>query len=135
MLFFAKGNTMLLRKPCRFIAVIGSRKISNYAARVGTRLAHILAEKEYVIVGGLATGSDTCGHRGAMETGYTIAVMPCGLVMVVPSENTGLFLQMIDNDSLAISEYPIGHQPTKAAYVKRDRLQAGIADEQCPFSS
>lgn len=56
-LFFAKGNTMLLRKPCRFIAVIGSRKISNDAARVGTRLAHILKE----------------------------VVMPCGLDMVVPS--------------------------------------------------
>ena len=127
-LFFAKGNTMLLRKPCKFIAVIGSRKISDYAARVGTRLAHILAEKDYVIVGGLAVGSDTCGHKGAMETGYTIAVMPCGLDMVVPSENTGLFLQMIDNGSLAISEYPIGHAPTKASYVERDRLQAGIAD-------
>ena len=126
--FFAKGNTMLLRKPCKFITVIGSRKISDYAARVGTRLAHILADKEYVIVGGLAIGSDTCGHRGAMETGYTIAVMPCGLDMVVPSENTGLVLQMIDNDSLAISEYPIGHASTKASYVERDRLQAGIAD-------
>ncbi len=127
-LFFAKGNTMLLRKPCKFITVIGSRKISDYATRVGTRLAHILAEKEYVIVGGLAVGSDACGHKGAMETGYTIAVMPCGLDMVVPSENTGLFLQMIDNGSLAISEYPIGHAPTKATYVERDRLQAGIAD-------
>lgn len=127
-LFFAKGNTMLLRKPCKFIAVIGSRKISDYASRVGTRLAHILADKEYVIVGGLAVGSDTCGHKGAMETGYTIAVMPCGLDMVVPSENTGLFLQMIDNGSLAISEYPIGHAPTKASYVERDRLQGGIAD-------
>ena len=127
-LFFAKGNTMLLRKPYKFIAVVGSRKISDYAARVGTRLAHILADKEYVIVGGLATGSDTCGHKGAMETGYTIAVMPCGLDMVVPSENTGLFLQMIDNGSLAISEFPIGHAPTKASYVERDRLQAGIAD-------
>ena len=127
-LFFAKGNTMLLRKPCKFIAVIGSRNISDYASRVGTRLAHILADKEYVIVGGLATGSDTCGHKGAMESGYTIAVMPCGLDMVVPSENTGLFLQMIDNGSLAISEYPIGHAPTKATYVERDRLQAGIAD-------
>lgn len=48
-----------------------------------------------------------------MESGYTIAVMPCGLDMVVPSENTGLFLQMIDNGSLAISEYPIGHALTK----------------------
>ena len=55
--------------------------------------------------------------------------------MVVPSENTGVFLQMIDTDSLAISEYPIGHPPTNASYVKRDRLQAGITDEQCPFSS
>ena len=127
-LFFAKGNTMLLRKPCKFITIIGSRKISDYAGRVGTRLAHILAEKEYVIVGGLAVGSDTCGHKGAMETGYTISVMPCGLDMVVPSENIGLFLQMIDNGSLAISEYPIGHAPTKASYVERDRLQAGIAD-------
>ena len=118
LLFFAKGNTMLLRKPCRFISVIGSRKISDYASRVGTRLAHILAENEYVIVGGLATGSDTCGHKGAMESGYTIAIMPCGLDMVVPSENTELFLQMIDNGSLAISEYPIGHAPTKASYVE-----------------
>ena len=127
-LFFAKGNTMLLRKPCKFITVIGSRNISDYAARVGTRLAHILADKEYVIVGGLAVGSDACGYKGAMETGYTIAIMPCGLDMVVPSENTGLFLQMIDNGSLAISEYPIGHAPTKASYVERYRLQAGISD-------
>lgn len=127
-LFFAKGNTMLLRKPCKFITIIVSRKISDYVARVGTRLAHILAEKEYIIVGGLATGSDTCGHKGAMETGCTIAVMTYGLDMVVPSENTGLFLQMIDNGSLAISEYPIGYAPNKASYVERDRLQAGIAD-------
>lgn len=126
---------MLLRKPCKFIAVIGSRKISDYASRVGTRLAHILADKEYVIVGGLAVGSDTCGHKGAMETGYTIAVMPCGLDMVVPSENTGLFLQMIDNGSLALSEYPIGHAPTKATYVERDRLQAGISDGLIVFET
>ena len=42
---------------------------------------------------------------------------------------------MIDNDSLAISEYPIEYPQTKASYVERDRLQAGIADEHCPFSS
>lgn len=35
---------------------------------------------------------------------------------------------MIDNGSLAISEYPIGYAPTKASCVERDRLQAGIAD-------
>ena len=63
-----------------------------------------------------------------MESGYTIAVMPCGLDMVVPSENTGLFLQMIDNGSLAISEYPIGHAPTKSSYVERGQAACGYAE-------
>lgn len=128
LLLFAKGSLELLNNTNKYVGVIGSRQISDQIKRVGTRLAHILAEQGFIVVSGLAVGSDTCGHKGALETGYTIAIMPCGLDKVAPAENRQLFNEIIESGSLAISEYPIGRAPDKATYVERDRLQAGLSD-------
>lgn len=128
-LFFAKGNLELLKEN-KFITVIGTRNISEYAAKVGTRLSQVLAENNEIIVSGLALGSDSCGHNGAMKAtdGKTIAILPSPIDKIVPSQNKELSQRIIDNNSLLISEYWTGTASTRGSFIDRDRLQAGLSN-------
>ena len=128
-ILYAKGNLNLLMSNS-FVAVIGSRKISNYAARVGIRLSEIIADRGATIVSGLAIGSDTCGHIGALasDNGKTIAILPTGLDNILPVQNRDLAKQIVEKGSLLLSEYPIGSTLNKGNYIERDRIQAGLSD-------
>lgn len=128
-ILYAKGNIELLKKE-KFLAVIGSRNISEKTAKIGTRLAQLLAEQDEIIVSGLAIGSDTCGHLGALsaDNGHTIAILPSGLDTITPSANKELADNMIKSGSLLLSEYPIGTKADRGKFIERDRLQAGLSN-------
>ena len=71
---FIKGNKALLKDAC--LAVVGTRKITDYGREITTSLTSELAAAGYVIVSGLALGVDAIAHRAALEVGgKTIAVL------------------------------------------------------------
>ena len=123
--FYGMGNVSLLNKDC--VAVIGSRETDFAYMEKGIEIGKILSPK-YVIVSGLAIGSDTAAHKGALETnGNTIAILANGLQTVYPKENTGLANDIYKSGGLILSEYPPFSATQPYFFAQRDRLQAALS--------
>lgn len=125
--FFAKGNINALQMPS--IAIIGTRQASPLGMKIGERFGEVAAENEFSVVSGLAEGCDTAGHRGCLNAhGITVAIVATPLDKVFPKSNEALYQEILDSDGCAISEYPLGTQTNKFAFVERDRLQCSLAN-------
>ena len=109
------------------IAIIGSRKCSDYGLQTAKILAKPLAENNIVIVSGMARGIDSMAHRGALEAGgKTIAVLGSGADICYPAENRQLRDAIIQNGCV-LSEYPPGTKPFGAFFPARNRIISGLS--------
>jgi DNA processing protein len=109
------------------IAVVGSRRHTQYGEMVAQRISGELASAGFTIISGMARGIDTLSHRAALASGgRTIAVLGCGLDVHYPAENKGL-LQKIAAEGCAISEFPLGTIPNRENFPRRNRLISGLA--------
>lgn len=108
------------------VAIVGSRKASNYGKGVAQNLARELAGLDITVVSGLARGIDSHAHKGALEgNGRTIAVLGCGIDIVYPPENRSL-KERIEDTGAVISEFPPGTEPFKYNFPARNRIIAGM---------
>jgi len=108
------------------VAIIGSRRCTEYGKIATGLLAKPLAESDIVIVSGMARGVDSMAHRGALEGGgKTIAVLGCGADICYPAENVHLRAAIIENGCI-ISEYPPGQRPIAAFFPARNRIISGL---------
>ena len=125
---YCLGNLELLNYKTN-IAIIGSRNCSLYGERVAKDFAYNLAKEDICIVSGLAKGIDSFSHIGALNaTGKTIAVLGSGLDNIYPKENTKLVEEIIKNNGLVITEYPLGTKPLKQHFPARNRIISGLSD-------
>ncbi len=109
------------------IAVVGTRKISSYGREVTEILTRDLVASGLTIVSGLARGVDSLAHRTAIETGgRTIAVLGCGVDLVYPPENKGLYEEIIKHGAV-VSEVPPGQYVAKGIFPARNRIIAGLS--------
>ncbi|MHB8063901.1 MAG: DNA-processing protein DprA [Ruminiclostridium sp.] len=110
------------------IAIVGSRRTTNYGSFSARKLSFELSMRGVQIVSGLARGIDSIAHKGCLEAGgKTIAVLGCGLDNIYPHENTKLFEDIIKSDGLGISEYPPGMPPLQHNFPARNRIISGIS--------
>jgi len=110
------------------IAIVGSRRTTNYGSFSAKKLSYELAMRGVQIVSGLARGIDSIAHEGCLNArGKTIAVLGCGLDNIYPPENTRLFEDIIKSDGLGISEYPPGMPPLQHNFPARNRIISGIS--------
>jgi len=108
------------------IAIIGSRKCSEYGLLTARLLAMPLAAAGIVIVSGMAKGVDSMAHRGALQgKGKTIAVLGCGVDICYPAENKQLREEIINNGCV-MSEYLPGVRPTPMYFPARNRIISGL---------
>ena len=121
---YVKGN---LNISLTSIAIVGTRKCSDYAKTVATNLAKELSKKGIIIISGGARGIDSAAHRGCLsEDGKTIAVFGTGIDKVYPAENRDLFLRILDRGAL-ISEFPMGTGGMAWHFPQRNRIIVGMA--------
>ena len=73
-LLFAKGNLCLLSD--RTVAVTGSRDILPYTASLARRAGQMLASEGLTMVSGGARGVDTAAHKGTLELGGQLILVP-----------------------------------------------------------
>lgn len=128
LVLYFRGNIKALEMPC--IAVIGTREPTPNGVKAGEFFAGEFAKLGYNIVSGLAVGCDTTGHTGALKVkGITTAFLANGLdwESIYPKENLDLAKDIVANDGLLLSEYPIGQSCGRYGLVARDRLQAGLS--------
>lgn len=125
-LLHIKGNISILNENS--IAIVGTRKPTEYGICQATDISEKFAERNNVIVSGLAKGIDTAAHKGALNVkGKTIAVLAHGLDTIYPKENKKLAERILDNNGLLVSEYFWGKRSTKGSFITRDRIQSGLS--------
>lgn len=118
---YCQGDTSIFNLE-KSIAFVGTRELNE--------LSHIQSAKDAlkrislagyeVIVSGLASGSDTLGHRSAIENGMkTIAVLGTPLNVFYPKENKQLQLDIARN-YLVVTEYPIGIRSFGTFFANRN---------------
>lgn len=126
-LLFFQGNIEVLTHPKR-AAVVGSRNPSPFGADFAFQAGKILAENNFVVISGLATGTDTSGHRGCLSGGgKTVAFLPSGLSQIYPSANKNLADKILSQDGCLISEYSHFETVQPYKFIERDRLQSGAS--------
>ena len=122
---YCKGNVDLLKSDC--IAVVGSRKISDYGRVVTAQFTKELVGVGLTIVSGMALGVDTVAHNTALQNhGATIAVLAGGFNHIYPSANFGLYKQIVQN-GLVVTEYPPNAEPLSYNFPVRNRIIAGLS--------
>lgn len=125
---FVWGNLEIFKNIS--VAVVGSRKPSEY----GIRVAHFLSSQlsqQLTIVSGLAYGVDTIALSEAVKSAHgAIAVIGSGLdrANFYPSSNWQLAEQIVANGGAIVSEYPEGTPPLKHHFPARNRIIAGLSN-------
>jgi DNA processing protein len=121
---WVRGQTEALARPA--VAIVGSRAGSPYGLAVAERLAADLAAAGIVVVSGLARGVDSAAHRGAVETGATVAVLGSGVDVVYPHEHRDLAERILERGAV-VSELPPGTPPRKPFFPLRNRIISGLS--------
>lgn len=108
------------------IAVVGTRKMSEYGRKTAFRLSYELALAGAVIVSGLALGIDGVAACGALEAkGNTIAVLGCGVLVDYPKAHRTLKAEIVRHGAV-ISEYPPYTPAIPRNFPTRNRIISGI---------
>jgi len=110
------------------LAIVGTRRISNYGQQTTRLFAEALAEAGITIISGLALGVDGLAHRIALEKkARTIAVLGSGLNIIYPSAHQKLAQEILVSGGAIISEYSPNTSPTKKTFPARNRIVSGLS--------
>ncbi|MBU0648928.1 DNA-processing protein DprA [Patescibacteria group bacterium] len=112
------------------LAVVGTRKMSQYGRQVCQEIVRDLASQGLTIVSGLALGIDSMAHTAALEAGArTIAVLGSGLdqASIYPHTNRRLAQKIIEQGGAVVSEFPLGMLPLKHNFPIRNRIISGLS--------
>lgn len=126
---YVLGNFKILKEKA--IAIVGSRKATEYGKKVAFQISQELTKENINIVSGLAIGIDTYAHLGAISIqnqAGTIAVLGSGIDVIYPKENTELARKIIQTGGCIVSEYPLGTKPNKINFPQRNRIISGLSD-------
>lgn len=108
------------------VAMVGTRKNTNYGKKVAKKLAGQLAREGLTLVSGMARGIDTYSHKSALEAGgRTVAVMGTGFGHTYPKSNANL-MRKITEEGAVITEFPFEQRPTKWTFPQRNRIISGL---------
>ena len=109
------------------LAIVGSRKPTNYGANVASEFARGFSDLGWTIISGGAYGIDSYAHRATLQAnGATIAVLATGIEVAYPKSNQKLFNEMSAHGAL-ISELMPYESAMPSRFLVRNRLIASIA--------
>ncbi len=110
------------------VAVIGSRKCSEYGRYIAREFGRILGSAGVNVISGLAGGIDSEAHRGCMLAGgSTYGILACGVDKCYPMYNYNLYMDMQHNGGV-ISEFPMETPTVPGLFPVRNRIVSGLAD-------
>ena len=112
------------------VAVVGSRRISQYGRQVVERLVNQLVSLQVPIVSGFMYGTDQAVHRAVIEAGgKTVAVLGWGIKYdKVEEEDKKLWKRIMDTGGAVISEWEF-QTPAFWTFPARDRIMAALATD------
>lgn len=122
-LLYVKGDVTTLHR--QGLAVVGTRQASLYGNAMAERFGTELAAAGYVVTSGLARGIDTSAHKGALQSGKTMAVIGSGLADIYPTENRALAEEIAAQGAL-VSEFAMSTPPDRQNFPQRNRIVSGM---------
>ncbi|MCX8516047.1 MAG: DNA-processing protein DprA [Alphaproteobacteria bacterium] len=117
------GHDQLLHRDS--FAIVGARAASLSGEKLARRFAEVMAQKDFVLVSGMAKGIDAEVHWASIKTG-TVAVLAGGVDYIYPRENTELYGQLKSSGCI-VSESPLGAAPLAKNFPKRNRIISGLS--------
>lgn len=109
------------------VAVVGSRRASQYGVETAENIGYELAMRGVTVVSGMARGVDSASHKGALKAhGRTIAVMGSGHGDIYPPENAGLYDEIIKTGAV-VTEYDFDSPPLPRNFPRRNRIISGLS--------
>ena len=107
------------------IAIVGSRRVSNYGRQMAQRLAESAVDAGFTVFSGLAYGVDSIVHQSVVARGgRTVGVVGGGLLHLYPKENIPLAREMINNGGAVVSEFPLNFPVSRHNFPRRNRIVA-----------
>jgi DNA processing protein len=114
----------VIDRPC--VAIVGTRRATLYGRTMAKKFAAELSRLGFCIVSGMARGTDTAAHEGALEAGgKTVAVLGCGLDIIYPPENLDIYKEIAAKGAV-VSEFPFGRRADRQTFPMRNRVVAGM---------
>ena len=114
----------------KYLAVVGSRRYSEYGKAVCEELIKGLSGYSITIVSGLALGIDGIAHKSALKNKLaTIAIPGSGLSEKVlhPQSHKQLAKDIVESGGALISENPDGFSAMLHSFPSRNRIMAGLS--------
>jgi DNA processing protein len=123
-LLYVRGTLLPGDEPA--VALVGSRRCTDYGVRAATRLATGLARAGVTVVSGLAYGIDAAAHRATLQAGgRTLAVLAGGLARIYPRDHRGLADEVATCGAL-LTESSMDQEPLAGLFPARNRIISGI---------
>ena len=111
------------------VGIVGARACSAYGRNEAVRFAKALSENGVQIISGMAYGTDSCAHEGALLGGTpTFAVLGCGPDICYPASNRKLYENIISSGGGIISEFEPGTPALSYHFPIRNRIISALSD-------
>lgn len=113
------------------VAVVGTRRMTEYGRRAAELVVGELARHGAHIVSGLAMGVDAIAHIACMDAGgVTVAVLPGGIDerSIAPPRHRQLAKRILETGGTLISEYPPAAPVQPFSFLHRNRHIAALSD-------
>ena len=126
-LLFYKGEADL-NHPC-VISIIGTRDHTDYGKYLTEKLVKDLADRNVLVVSGLAFGIDAIAHKAAIKNNVlTVGVLAHGLDQLYPVQHSGMAKEMVKHGGGLLTEFTNGIKPDKHNFPSRNRIVSGMSD-------
>jgi DNA processing protein len=121
------GHPQLVLGSDPTVAIVGARRASPYGLEVARALGRELSVAGVTVVSGMALGTDSAAHGGALDGGgRTVAVLGGGANVPYPRGKTRLHSELV-KDACVISEMPPDFAPHPWCFPARNRIIAALA--------
>lgn len=125
-LLYVKGNVNF--EYSKTIAIIGTRRATDYGKRCVEDLTEALVPHQPLIVSGLAYGIDIHAHKTALKHDLAnIGVIGSGIDVIYPSAHAETARKMQAHGGL-VTEFRFGTKPDAHHFPARNRIVAGLSD-------
>jgi DNA processing protein len=111
------------------VAVIGSRRVSNYGRKMARHLSESAVMAGWKVISGLAYGVDAIAHHSTVQAGgVTVAVLGGGLARIHPQDHIPLARDIIEGGGAVISEFPMKYPVSRQSFPRRNRIVSGLSN-------
>ena len=125
-IIYKKGTGDLNPKRC--IAVVGTRKATEYGKSITDKIVAELANLNVTVISGLAYGIDIQAHKACINNVIpTLAILAGGLDRIYPSVHKKYAEQMQETGAIITESVP-GTKPDPHLFPARNRIIAGMTD-------